>query len=176
MGAAESPPANIFSLWPPSAPKHHIILNTALPLLARWPWESYLTSLSLNPITLNQDTRRPDLTWLRLKEIMMLGYHSASCLAQHSEVSEVAQSCPTLFDSMDCSPPGFSIHGVFQARILEWVAISFSRGSSPPRDRTQVSCTEGRCFTLSATREVPAINAYKCQFLSPPLHFPLFPH
>ena len=62
--------------------------------------------------------------------------------------SEVTQSCPTLCDSMDCSPSGFSIHGVFQARILEWVVISFSRGSSPARDRTQVSCIEGRCFTL----------------------------
>ena len=45
---------------------------------------------------------------------------------------EVAQSCPTLCDPVDCSPPGFSIHGILQARILEWVAISFSRGSSDP--------------------------------------------
>ena len=48
--------------------------------------------------------------------------------------SEVAQSCPTLCDSMDCSPPGSSVPGIFQARILEWVAISFSRGSSKLRD------------------------------------------
>ena len=54
---------------------------------------------------------------------------------------------------MDCSPPGFSVHGVFQARILEWVAISFSGGSSPPRDRTQVLRIAGRRFTLWATRE-----------------------
>ena len=53
--------------------------------------------------------------------------------------SEVTQSCPTLSDPMDCSLPGSSIHGIFQARVLEWVAISFSRGSSPPRDRTRVS-------------------------------------
>ena len=52
--------------------------------------------------------------------------------------SEVAQSCPTLCDPMDCSLPGSSIHGIFQARVLEWVAIFFSRGSSQPRDRTQV--------------------------------------
>ena len=44
--------------------------------------------------------------------------------------SEVVQLCPTLCDPMDCSPPGSSVHGIFQARILEWVAISFSRGSS----------------------------------------------
>ena len=60
---------------------------------------------------------------------------------QWSEVkwSEVAQSCPTLCDAMDCSLPRSSIHGIFQARVLEWVTISFSRGSSRPRDQTQVS-------------------------------------
>ena len=67
--------------------------------------------------------------------------------------SEVPQSCLTLCDPMDCSLPGSS-YGIFQARILEWVAISFSRGSSPPRDQTQVSCIVGRCFTVWATREV----------------------
>ena len=68
--------------------------------------------------------------------------------------SEVAQSCLTLYDPMDCSPPGSSsIHGIFQARILEWVAIFFSRGSAWPRDRTQVSHIAGRLFTLWATRE-----------------------
>ena len=50
------------------------------------------------------------------------------------------QSCSTLSDPVDCSPPGSSVHGILQARILEWVAISFSRGSSQPRDRTHVSC------------------------------------
>ena len=67
--------------------------------------------------------------------------------------SEVAQSCPILCDPMDCSPPGSSIHGIFQARVLEWVAISFSRGSSWPRGWTQVSHIAGRCFTIWATRE-----------------------
>ena len=50
-----------------------------------------------------------------------------------SRKSEFAQSCPTFCDPMDCSPPGSSIHGIFQARVLEWGAISFSRGSSQPR-------------------------------------------
>ena len=54
---------------------------------------------------------------------------------------------------MDCSPPGSSVHEIFQTRILEWVAISFSRGSSQPRDQTQVFCTAGRFFTNWATRE-----------------------
>ena len=52
----------------------------------------------------------------------------------------VTQSCQTLWDSMDCSPPGSSVHGMLQARILEWVAISFTRGSSQPKDPTGVFC------------------------------------
>ena len=60
----------------------------------------------------------------------------------------VAQLCPTLCDPMDCSPPDSSVHGILQARILEWVAIPFSRGSSQPKDRTQVSCISGRYFHL----------------------------
>ena len=54
---------------------------------------------------------------------------------------------------VDCSPPGFSTHGIFQARVLEWVTISFSRGSSRPRDRTRISCITGRRLTLWVTRE-----------------------
>ena len=52
----------------------------------------------------------------------------------------VSKSCPTVCYPMDYSPPGFSVHGISQARILEWVAFSFSRGSSQPRDQTRVSC------------------------------------
>ena len=61
----------------------------------------------------------------------------------------VTQSCPTLCDSVDCSPPGFSVYRIFQARILEWVAISSCKGSSWLRDRTWVycvSCMEGGFF------------------------------
>ena len=65
----------------------------------------------------------------------------------------VAQSRPTLCDPMDCRLPGFPVHGILQARILEWVAIPFSRGSSQPRDRTQVSRIAGRFFTIWTTRE-----------------------
>ena len=70
------------------------------------------------------------------------------CTHSHKSESEVAQSCLTLCDPVDCSPPGSFIHGILQARILEWVATSFSRGSSRPRDRTQVSCIAGRHFNL----------------------------
>ena len=54
---------------------------------------------------------------------------------------------PNSCNPIDCSPPGFSVHGILQARILEWVAISFSRGSSQPRDRTRVSCIACGFFT-----------------------------
>ena len=64
-----------------------------------------------------------------------------------------AQSCPILCDPMDCSWPGSSVHGMLQARILGWVAIPFSRGSSWPRTQTQVSCIASGFFTIWATRE-----------------------
>ena len=60
----------------------------------------------------------------------------------------VTQSCPTLCDPMDCSPSGSSVHRILQARILEWVAIPFTRGSSQPRDRMQVSHIASRVFTI----------------------------
>ena len=64
------------------------------------------------------------------------------------QASEVAQSCPTICNPMDCSLPGFSIHGILQVRILEWVTSSFSRGSSRPWDRSWVSRIGGRRFNL----------------------------
>ena len=72
------------------------------------------------------------------------------------KVTVLAQLCPTLWDPMDCSLPGSSVHGISQARILEWVAIPFSRGSSWPRDQTQVSGTVGRFLTVWNTREAHA--------------------
>ena len=66
-----------------------------------------------------------------------------------------APAPPALNVPMDCSLPGSSGHGIFQARILEWVAMSFSRGSSQPRNWTGVSCIAGRFFTNWVTREAP---------------------
>ena len=75
----------------------------------------------------------------------------------------VAQSCPNLCDPIDYSSPGSSVHGILQTRILEWVAIPFSRGYSQPRDWTRVSCIAGRLFTLWATRE--ALQLHSTSFL-----------
>ena len=75
-----------------------------------------------------------------------------------------AQSCPSLCVPMDCNPPGYSVHGILQARILERVVIPFSRGSSQPRDQTWVSCIIGGFFTVWTTREAPRLlTALGCQ-------------
>ena len=68
----------------------------------------------------------------------------------------VAQSCLTVCDPVGCSPPGSAVNGIFQARIVEWVAIPFSREYSQPRDQTWVSCTADRFSTTWATRKAPS--------------------
>ena len=92
-------------------------------------------------------TRRPALPigtiWMKLEGIM---------LSKVKVKVLVAQSCPTLCDPMNCSPPGSFVHGIFQARILEWVATHFSRGSSWFRDQTQVSHIAGRFFSVSGRK------------------------
>ena len=85
-----------------------------------------------------------------------------------------AQSCPTLCNPMDCSRPGSSVHGILQARILEWVAISFSRGTSRPRDWTHASCLAGGFFTTEPPgkpeqRSGMLLNILQCtEYHSPP--------
>ena len=84
---------------------------------------------------------------LRIQDYRPLG----SCAV----LSLVIQSCPTLCDPMNCSLLGSSVCGILQARILEWVSVPFSRGSSQPRDRTQVSCIAGGFLKGWATKEAP---------------------
>ena len=76
-----------------------------------------------------------------------VGMSSSPCYQYHLWV-KITRSCPTLCDPMD-----YTVHGILQARILEWVAFPFFRGSSQPRDWTQVSCIAGGFFTSRATRE-----------------------
>ena len=89
--------------------------------------------------------------WLRGRDLVLQPWNKVKV--------KVAQSCPTLCDPMVCSPPGSSVHGILQARILEWVAIPFSRGSSQPRDGTQVSCIAGRFFANWTTREAQCCSS-----------------
>ena len=76
----------------------------------------------------------------------------------------VTQPCPTLYNPIDCSPPEFSVHRILQARVLEQGAISFSKGSSRPRDQTWVSCIAGRfCFFFSYhLRQMQKLNFKAC--------------
>ena len=88
--------------------------------------------------------------------LLYLDFHLIPVFSKSSwfaVVKSLVRLCPTLCHPVDCSPPGSSVYGILQARILEWVAISFSRGSSWPKDGTQVSCIAGKHFNLWATRE-----------------------
>ena len=101
----------------------------------------------------NHENRKKSSVCQRL--VMWRNSYSTKDFWTELNWTDVAHSCLTLCSPVDCSPPGSSVHGILQARILEWVAISFSRGSSQPRDRTQVSHIVGRHFNLWATREAP---------------------
>ena len=114
------------------------------------PFLSY-TWMTLSPCL--QRTLPNDTQTEAVGEVMRGSVLSGTLLSSERWLSEVAQSCPTLCDPMGYSPPGSSVHGIFQAWILEWDAISFSRESSRPRDWTQVSRIIGRHFTVWATRE-----------------------
>ena len=99
-----------------------------------WPYCVHLKNIPFKTKVLKS------LNYMYLPHIISLCYY-------HAVVCEVKLlSRVLLCNPMDCSLPGSSLHGILQARILEWVAISFSRGSSRPRDRTRVSCIAGRRF------------------------------
>ena len=95
---------------------------------------------------------------IRKKTVRQHKYINISHLMQVCACS-VTELCLTLCEPMDCSPPGSSLPGIFQARILEWVAISFSKGSSQPRNWTQVSCIGSQILSHWATRE----PQYRCK-------------
>ena len=100
--------------------------------------------------------------------ILCIFYHSRNlfhvcvcvCVCVHAR----AQSCPTLCDPTDCSPPGSSVHGISQVRILEWVAISFSRGSSWTRNQTQVIPALTGGFYTTAPPEEPLFLVAKLKY------------
>ena len=87
------------------------------------------------------------LKWLSSSSSSSLYFMKLNCNCIVSMCAQSPQSSPTLCNSVDCSSPGSSVHGILQARILKWVAIPFSRWSYRPRDQTRVSCTAGGFFT-----------------------------
>ena len=91
-------------------------------------------SISLYGKSENLRPRMVTYAWLKLRVCVCV--HARARVCAWACVHSAAQSCPALCDPMDCNLPGSSVHGIFQARILEWVTISFSRGSSQPKDRT----------------------------------------
>ena len=102
--------------------------------------------------------------WLRRKETELEGLSppwskSQSCTNNTWKWKSLSPA--RLCDPVDCNPPGSSVHEVLQARILEWVAISFARGSSQPRGWTWVFCIAGRLFPIWDTREEPTIGHHK---------------
>ena len=88
--------------------------------------------ITINSLTITNITIVSFLAWWLMSEEMENSFLKVLGL----NVCLVSQSCPTLCDPVDCSPPGSSVRGIFQARILEWVAISSSRVSSQPREQT----------------------------------------
>ena len=131
---------------PPPPPPHWA--TREVPLLS---FKICPQGFSLLPIVLDQIAANG-----RYKTLLLSRANVWSTFYVQSDVPcscDVAQSCPTLCDPMDYSLPGSSVPEIFQARVLEWVAISFSRGSSWPRDRTWASRIAARRFTIWATRE-----------------------
>ena len=142
----------------------HTITNEGSENISFDPPTLSLTKLTNNPSMLPVTGDHPILSFYLIRNILVsspfhfvLNYVS---LKLQSFITTsflccclVAKLCLTLYDPMDCSLPGSSVHGISQSRILEWVAISFSSGSSQPRDWTHVSCTGRWILHHWTTRE-----------------------
>ena len=138
-----------YALYPPVSPEHGIIQARIL----EWGDISYSRASS------QARDRTRDSCVSRIDRRIL--YHWTTWEAPFTLWSEVAQSCLTLCNPMGYSLPGFSVHGILQARILEWVVISFSRRSSRPRDWTQVSCIVGRRFTFWAKTSINIFQLFR---------------
>ena len=103
--------------------------------------------LCLMPLVQGWVTSQPKSRWWSVDVIECL---PLPCGCSFKVKVLVAQLCLTLWGPVDCNPPGSSVHGISQARIVEWVVILFSRGSSCPRAQTHVSCLAGRSFTTES--------------------------
>ena len=142
---------------------HHLPLPCRFLHLEPCPWIRLLSLCWVSPLGVDQDQAQspglvPELhlhshllqlpTSFAHQQPQAVNFYRDSslflnfCRPHYLECCVVAQSCLSLCDPMDCSPPGSSAHGISKARILEWVAVSFSTGSSRLRDQTPISCLE----------------------------------
>ena len=112
----------------------------------RGAWWAIVHRVTKSQTWLKRLSMQAHTHWLLV--LSCLGTFTSSCMC-----AKLHQSCPTLCDSIDYSPPGSSVHGILQARILEWVTMPSSRESSQFRDHTQVSCIAGEFFAVWAPRE-----------------------
>ena len=146
------------------------LLNTCLLILDILHW--FIVHLGKRPFLLptslevsSKSSLQPPPFWPR-SQLIKLPSISMSSKKQwkrkfykhflpHLCACSVPELCPTLLKSVDCSPQGFSVRGISQARILEWVAIFFSRGSSLPRDQTHIFCMVRQILYHWITREAP---------------------
>ena len=141
---------NLYALWVsfsinPFSPKH--ISYSYISELQELQMYFFKTQTIVNTVFVLQRFILPqDTVWWLMTRFKI-------SLFTHNSIKDVKSLSPTLCNPMDCSLWGSSIHGIFQARVLEWVAISFSRRSSSPRDWTQVSRIASRCFHHLSTRE-----------------------
>ena len=119
-----------------------------------WPLLTKIITLILKIKGINYNTGEVFYSCSSINLHLLLTRQWRLYLWKKVKESEVAQSCPTVCDPVDRSLQGSSVHGILLARILEWVATSFSRGSSQPRDQTQVSRIGGSYFNLWATRKL----------------------
>ena len=131
-------------MWKPGCWRHSWAIKLKTTVLP-FPWELYFQrieprTLSIPPLKRLSEGKGTAAWFLYINVVVVV-------------VVLVAQLCSTLCNPIDCSLPGSFVHGILQARILEWVAIPFSRGSFWPKAWTQVFCTASRFFTIWATRE-----------------------
>ena len=121
------------------------LLLLSLIIFHRLLWSTQSKALTRS---INQMFFWNSVAFYMIQQMLAIWSHNFRCVC-----AKLFQSCSTLCDPMDYNPPGSSVHGILQARILEWVAMSSSRGSSQPRDWTWISCIAGGFFTHWVTWE-----------------------